>query len=373
MKNLIYLCLLFINCIFISCSQKIEDSNKPLKCLDLEKNIGFVNSKKLIPDDLKIIQLESCDSDFDLNKSRILDITGDTVFLLNNDFIPTKILMFSLQSGKYLGEINHQGEGMGEYRFLFGAFIDSKTQSVLIPDVDRPFVYDYSLLSDSLIHTYERPELTLRLQPIGNVNNGINLGEPKEEGLNILQCNAKFEVTDSLLLKEVQIIPFTTLWAQSGTHGIIFKNDTLSIIGKEHLTPVVRLNLGKYKLKVKEAKEIYEGMIYSDEPDSEYLKRLTNYIIVKDFQFTDDNILVTSIYGETNYSDLYNIHTGEILNRFESEKDFNGSGRLTMENNEGKILIVEKLFTKDNVWFGVSDSQGLSESTNEISIIKFRM
>lgn len=109
---------------------------------------------------------------------------------------------------------------------------------------------------------------------------------------------------------------------------IIFDNDTLSIIFKEHLNPVVSLNLGKYKLNKEKAKETIEGMIYSEEPDSENLKQLNNYFIVNGFQFTEDRILVTSIYGETKYSDFYNIQTGEILNRFESEKDFNGTGML---------------------------------------------
>ena len=373
MKNLTSLCLLFISGLFISCSQKADDSNTTLKCLDLEKNLSFKNSKNLNPEDLKIIQLERCDSDLDLNKPRILDISGDTIFLLDNDFIPTKILMFSLQDGKYLGEINHQGEGQGEYRFIFGAFVNSKKQTVLIPDIDRPVAYEYSLNSDSLVNTYDRPELNLRLRPIGNVNSGINFGEPKEEGLNILQCNSKFEVLDSLFLKGVQIFPFINLWTQSGTDGIIFDSDTLYIVGKERLMPVVTLHLGKYKLKEKEAGEIYQGMIYSDEPDSEYLKRLNNYIIIKDFQFTQDKILVTSIYGDSNYSDLYNIDTGEILNRFESEKDFNSSGKIVIANQEGAFLTVEKLFTKDNIWYGISNTKGISEATNEISIIKFRM
>ena len=373
MKNLIYICLLFINGIFFSCSQKTEESNNTLICLDLEKNIGFKNSNNINPKELKIIQLEKSDSDFDLTKSRILDITGDTIFMLNNDLIPTKILMFSLQTGKYLGDINHQGEGPGEYRFIFGAFVDSKNQTILIPDIDRPFAYEYSLISDSLINTYSRPKLNLRLQPIGNVNGDINLGELKEEGLNILQCNSKFEVLDSLLLKGKKVMPFITIWAQSGTDGIIFDNDTLSIIGKKHLFPIVSLNPGKYKLKEKEAIEIYEGMIYSDEPDSEYLKRLNNYIIVKEFQFTNDNILVTFIYGDNNYSDLYNIHTGEILNRFESEKDFNASGRIVLENEDGNSFTVENLFTKENIWYGVSKTTVISGTIDDISIVKFRI
>ena len=373
MKNIIYLCFLFVSAIFSSCSQNAADSKESLVCLDLEKNIGFKNSKNLNPEDLKIIPLERCDSNLDINKFRILDIVGDTIFLMNNDFIPTKILMFSLQTGKYLGDINHQGEGQGEYRFIYNAFVDEKKQTVLIPDIDRPFVYEYSLISDSLVNTFNRPDITLRIQPIGNIKTGINLGVPKEEGLAILQCNSNFEVLDSLFLKGVQGYPFITLWAQSGTHGIIFDGDTLSIIGKEQLTPMVTLNLGKYKLKEKEARETYEGMIDSEEPDSTYLKRLNNYIIVRDFQFTDDNILVTSIYGDNNYSDLYNTHTGVIQNRFESKKDFNGSCRIILENEDGSLLTVEKLFTKDNIWYGVSNSSVTSETINEINIVKFKI
>ena len=371
MKIFIYLCILFVSGVFISCSQKATDSKSALICLELEKNIGFKNSENLNPDDLKIIQLERCD--FDFNKSRILDIAGDTIFMLNNDFMPTQILMFSIQTGKYLGKVNHQGEGQGEYRFIFGAFVDSRKQTVLIPDIDKPFVYEYSLISDSLIKTYDRPGLRLRLQPIGNIKTGINLGEPKEEGLNILQCNSKFEVLDSLLLKGMQGTPFITIWAQSGVDGIIFEQDTLSIIDRKHLTPIVAVNLGKYRLKEEKARETYEGLISSDEPDSEYLKRLHKYIIVKDFHFTDDKILVTSIYGDTNYSDLYNIHTGEILNRFESEKDFNATGKIVLENENGSPLTVVKLFTKDNTWFGLSYSPEIPESNNEISLIKFRL
>ena len=114
-------------------------------------------------------------------------------------------------------------------------------------------------------------------------------------------------------------------------------------------------------------------MISSDEPDSEYLKRLNNFIIIKDFQITEDNILVTYIYGDNNYSDLYNIHTGEILNRFECEKDFNGASRIVLENQDGIPLTVEKLFTKYNTWYGVSNTAAESEKINDISIVKFRI
>lgn len=373
MKNFTYLSILIVCGILISCGQKATDSKDTLVCLDFEKNIAFKNSENLRPRNLKIVPLDGYDSDVDLSNSRILDVAGDTIFMLNNDFIPTRILMFSLSTGKYFGEINHQGEGQGEYRFIFGAFVDSMKQTVLIPDIDRPFVYEYSLPCDSLINTYGRPELTLRLQPIGNIETGINFGEPKEDGLNIIQCDSKFEILDSLLMKRMQVIPFTTIWAQSGTNGIIFDRDTLSVIGREHLTPVVSVNLGKYKLNEEKARETMEGLIYSDEPDAIYLKRLNEYIIITEFQFTDDNILVTYNYGDNNYSDLYDIHSGEILNRFEGEKDFNAPGRIVLENEGVGSVIIEKLFTKDNIWYGVSHTPGISDSTNKINIVKFRI
>lgn len=373
MKNIICLSLLLVSSMFVSCSQKATDSKDALVCLDLEKNMGFKNSENLNPGDLKIVRLDGSVSDFDLNNSRIFDVAGDTIFMLNNDFIPTRVLMFSLSTGKYLGDINHQGEGEGEYRFIYGAFVDSMQQTILIPDIDRPYVYEYSLLTDSLVNTYDRPDLALRLQPIGNVRAGINFGDPKEEGLNIIQCNSKFEISDSLPLKGVHVIPFTTIWAQSGVNGILFDKDTLSVIDRGHLTPVVSVNFGEYKLKEEKAREIYEGLVYTSEPDSEYLKCLNNFIIIRDFQFTDDNILVTYIYGDYNYSDLYNIHTGEILNRFECEKDFNGACILVLENEDEGAMTIEKFFTKDNIWYGVSHPAGMPESTNEIRIVKFKI
>lgn len=47
--------------------------------------------------------------------------------------------------------------------------------------------------------------------------------------------------------------------------------------------------------------------------------------------------------------------------------------KIVIENQEGISLTVEKLFTKDNIWYGISNTKGISESTNDISIIKFRM
>ena len=367
LKSIIGLVLIIVTC--IACGQNVTERKDTIVCLDIEKNIGFKNSKNLKPDDLKIVQLEKGNSDFDFKNSRILDVSGDTVFMLNNDFISTKIIMFSLSTGKYIGSINHQGEGPGEYRFIFGAFIDSKQQSVLIPDIDRPKVYEYSLTTDSLINSYERPDVSLRIQPIGNLITGVNFGEPSEEGLNILQCNSKFEVLDSLFIKDLLMIPFITIWAQSSTKGTIFSNDTLSVIDSGHLNPIVSINLGKYKLNETEARETIEGMIYSDEPDSEYLKRLNNFIIIRDFQFTDNNVLVTYIYGNNNYSDLYDMQSGKILNRFESEKDFNGLGRIVLENDTRLPLTVEKPFTKDSRWYGLSGINEPSESQSKQNII----
>lgn len=373
MKNIFFLGLLFVSAIFISCSQQAADSTVSTVCLDLEKNIGFKNTENIKPQDLKVIQLDGNVSDFDFNSSHILDVAGDTVFMLNSDIVPTKILMFSLSTGKYLGEISHQGEGQGEYRFIFGAFVDSTNQTVLIPDIDRPYVYEYSLLTDSLIATYDRPDLPLRLQPTGNVRTGINFGDPKEEGLGILQCNSKSEVIDSLLLKGIHIIPFTTRWAQSGENGIMFDHDTLSVIGREQLIPVVSVNPGKYKLSEEKAIETMEGLICSDEPDTVYLKRLNEYIIIKEFQFTDNYILVTYNYQDRNYSDLYNVLSGEILNRSETKNGFNAPCTMVLENGDAGTVTVERLFTKDNIWYGMYRPTDPSETTDRISIVKFRI
>ena len=373
MKNIICLCLLFVSWMFVSCSQKAPDGKESLVCLDFEKNMEFKSPGNLNPHELKIVRLDENVADFDSDNSRIIDVAGDTIFMLNNDFNPTRILMFSLSSGKFLGDINHQGEGSGEYRFIFGAFVDAVNQTILIPDIDRPYVYEYSLKTDSLVSTHNRPDIILSLQPTGNIKTGINFGEPKEEGLNILQCNSKFEVSDSLILKGVQVIPFMTVWAQSGTNGIIFDRDTLSAIGSERLIPVAALSLGKYKLEEEKARKAIEGLIYSDEPDSVYLKRLNNYIVPRAFRFTDENILVTYVYEDNNYSDLYDIKSGEILNRFESEKDFNGSCTVVLEKAGVGTVKVEKLFPKDNIWYGVSHTDGMSDRPNGVSIVKFRI
>ena len=339
--------------LFLSCNTKVSYESGDVIDLDLEKNLVFSNKGYLKPQDLRMILLDDKNPDSFFSNAGILDVVGDTILLLDNDFIPTKILMFNLKDGNYLGQINHQGEGPGEYRLIFGAFADASQQSVLIPDIDRPYVYNYSLKNDSLLQVYERENIMLRLQPIGNVKTSINIGEINNEGLKIIQYNSKFEKIDSILLKGFQGVPFITMWAQSGINGIIFKEDTISVIDRGQLRPMVSLNMGKYELKEKEAVETLERMIESSEPDSELLKNLSNYIILKDVQFTDENILLTYDFDNKKYSDLYDLRNGKILNRFEGDKTT--PNIIFLDLADGHTLKAERIFTKGNVWYGIAD------------------
>ena len=376
------LCLLCISYVLMSCDKQTNEDIDEAIVLNIEKNVGFKKRDYLKPHDLKIIPLDENNPDSFFKDGKILDVAGDTILLYDHDSFPTRILMFSLSDGHYLGEINHQGEGPGEYRFIFGAFVNPKTQSVIIPDIDKPSVYEYSLKNDSLIKTYERPDLTLRMPPIGNIEKGINIGTPEEGGLNIFQLNYEFKLTDSIVVEDFHIRPFISLWTQSGRNGIIFNDDILYEIKPGNLSPVVSLNTGKYKLDDKKAKEIFEAMIYSDKPDAESLKHLDNYMIFRDFQLTEDNILVTYAFDGKNYSDLYDLQSGDILYRIESETDLNTPNKIVLEYSENpysQYLTAERLFTKDNTWYGIINETEttrlkLSEAGNtQVLIVSFKI
>lgn len=378
LKKPVITVLYFLSTILISCNTKISDESPLITNYNLAEDIGFENQENLKPTELKITQLDETNPESFFKNARILDVVGDTILLLEDDFIPTRIIMFDTQNGTYLGQIKHQGEGPGEYRFIHAAFVDALQQSVIIPDIDRPYMYNYSLKNDSLLNIYDRPDVSLRLQPIGNINTGISIGESLETGLKILQFDSEFEKTDSIFIEGFQGSLLTTIWSQSGLNGILLASDTLFVIERGQLNPEAFLNMGNHKLTEKDARETMAKMTMSADSDDNLFKLLSNYIIIRDLQFTKNHILITYIFDEKKQSDLYETHTGKILNRFECEI-FNEPNKLILELEDGNTLTVGRLFTKDDVWYGIADEgetariMNTDPANSQVMIVSFKI
>lgn len=95
------------------------------------------------------------------------------------------------------------------------------------------------------------------------------------------------------------------------------------------------------------------------------LELLKPYILIRDVQYTDGKILVTSMYDGHKYSDLYDMADGSLLYR-------NSYGVLyipsfiVIAGENGDPIHVQSLFAKDGRWYGIVGEEYIKESKDGI-------
>ena len=190
--------LVLICCAVISCNRSDNNGAGSVPDINLLENASAASSDALSVSKFTKTQLSGDSADAFFKDASILDVAGDTVVLLENTPAMSRLIMFDLKTGNYIGQVNHRGQGAGEYRLILGAFVNDNDGTVLLPLFDKPTVYKYSLADDSLLSTIEREPVMTMMPPIGGVNTCINVAVPSPEGLTIRQYNSGYERIDSV-------------------------------------------------------------------------------------------------------------------------------------------------------------------------------
>ena len=166
-----------ITLLLASCS-KDKETMCETPTLSLGSNASAESSSPLVVKDLTVAQLNGDSASAFFKNASIIDVFGDTAVLLENDPNMSRLILYGIKDGRYLGDINHRGQGPGEYRVILGAFVDERDGSVLLPNFDNPSVYKYLLSTDSLEATLQRDMVMSMIEPIGGVSTAINVAAP---------------------------------------------------------------------------------------------------------------------------------------------------------------------------------------------------
>lgn len=358
----------FFGCVIASCSgSKDADSNK-VPVFDMAANISVEETPALDVKDFACTQLSGDEEEAFFRRANILDVVGDTMVLIENTPEISRLIMFNLKDGRYLGQINHRGQGPGEYNIIAGAFVDSNDGTVLIPNFNSPAVYKYALATDSLVATIEREYVMTMIPPIGGTSSCINVAVPSPDGLEIVQYNAGYQRIDSVSIPGFQGGNFNMLWGNAGVNGVFMNADTVYALTPGAMNPLALLSQGDYALTNEKDRDITMKIMTSGESEIELLKP---YIIVRDVQFTDGKMLLTSMHDGVKYSDLYDMTDGHLIYRH-GYNELPKSSCIEVVNGNGVTVVIERLFAKGGKWYGIiSESADAAAADSNSSIVCF--
>ncbi|MDE6795403.1 MAG: 6-bladed beta-propeller [Muribaculaceae bacterium] len=360
MRNLFISITLFTAIGVTSCTTSGSQSIEEAPVFDLEGNVDAEVSKPVKVYDLTYTPLNDDVQEAFFKSANIIDVVGDTVLLFEDNHHASRLIMFNLRDGRYLGQINHQGQGPGEYTSILGAFVDGSKQTVMLPDFFSPKVNVYSLTADSLIGTIDREYVQSMMEPIGNVESCINVAVPTEEGLKIMQYDRNYSLTDSISLPGFEGGNFSTIWANAGTEGIFMGGDTIFALQPGILKPIAIADRGKFTITPEIDQKIIMEILDSGESEIEILKP---YMLIRNVRFTDDKMLITTMHNAKKNSDLYDMSTGKLIyrNTYDTlEKP--SSIVITGENN--RPLQIESLFAKNGIWYALVSEDVVAQSAD---------
>ena len=356
-------------CAIISCNRYNTAGTASVPDINLTKNISTDSSNGLDVNNLTQTQLSGDSSAAFFQNASIIDVAGDTIILLENTPTTSRLIMFNLQDGNYLGQVAHQGQGPGEYRRIIGAFVNDSNATVLIPNFDTPSVYNYSLADDSLLSTIEREPVMTMIPPIGGVESCINVAVPTPDNLTIIQYNYAYERIDSIEIPGFRGGNFNMVWDNAGNNGVFMIADTLYTLVPGELRKLAILSRGDKSLTPEKDEEITKAVMMSGKDEIELLKP---YILVRNIQYTDGKILITTMTDGAKHSDLYNLSDGEMLYR-SSYDELSIPSMIIVKDKTGKSQKIERLFAKNGRWYGLlSEDDNTTPDDNNI-IISFEI
>lgn len=325
-------------------------------------------------EDLTYTVLSNDSQDAFFKKANIIDVVGDTVILLEDTPQVSRLIMYNITNGEYLGQMNHRGQGPGEYNTILGAFVDRAKQSVMLPDFNSSSVNVYSLVNDSLENIINREYIPTVAEPIGSIESGINVAVPNEDGLHIMQYDGNYVLSDSIHIPGFQAGNFSMLWANAGSNAMVAIVDTVYEILPGRLNQVAIVDRGNYSITPEVDEKIIRQIIESSEPDTEILKP---YLLIRNIQYTDDKFLVTTMHDAKKYSDLYDMTTGNLIYR-NTYSSLEKPSYIVIENADKKLLHVENLFAKNGTWYGIISEELLPEAEDldikntNCALVRFR-
>lgn len=343
---------------FASCGSKHEKDDVPV--YDLSAAIKSPRLQKLKIEDIKFTTLDTVANALFGYQAKIIDVIGDTLILRDSrDLAEDRLLLFTLSDGKLIGEINHKGQGPGEYRWLDNVYVDRGTKEVVLNSPDR-VAYRYTL-SDSLVSTYHHNIPTVKRLTKGSLANGINFYEEDDKGFIIRQVNKDFVLTDSIMVDGYPLGYLSGDLINFGDEGAITMVDTLYLLKPGRLEKTAIFSRGGKTITPEIEKELSNM--------SDYEKRMEKqreYISLSEGIIPEGDVVMINYYsGEAQYLDFYRRNDGKLLTHIPVLWS-NGHEKAGMEvKYEDSIFYVRPQFARDGRWYAIIPDSELAESDGD--------
>ena len=334
-----------------------NNDNKSVVSFDLARASQTEQFNNLKIKDFKYVALDTVSKALLGERAMIESIAGDTVIISDN---LEKVLLFTLSDGKMIGEINHKGQGPGEYSWLDHIYVDRQAREVVL-NTPNNFAHRYTF-SDSLVNTYhyDTPS-TMRLS-IGSLSKGINMYEQRESGFVIHQLDKNFQQTDSIVIDGYKLGYRSGSFSNLGDEGVITIVDTLYTIKPGKLEKLAILDRDG-KTITPEIEEELNQMMQVDFEGA--MKKQNEYInLLGWFASDNDKMEVTYQLGETTFFDFFRMNDGKLLAHLQLSDTRADKKGLPVEY-EGSTLYLNPIFCQDGIWYAVIPENATIEAEKD--------
>ncbi len=341
----------------VGCTSKPTDtSNGSVAVIDLTAPVQN-SGQPLGAENLTAVALDSESQEAFFTRAAISDVVGDTL-LIHENGRDSRVVEFSVSTGKYLGQINHRGQGPEEYRVMLSAIADPANGTLLIPLIDRPAVLTYALATDSFAGEKSYTP-AMRPEPaLGGTSSCINIPDMGPAGFIFRQYDATFAPIDSIVMESYIPGNVSTYMGTADDTGIIMIADTLYNILPGRLEKAAILSRGDKGLSFDQEGEIMRKAIEGGADEVELMKP---YIIVRDIQTTGNHIAVTTMSDGAKTTAIYRLSDGALIYA-NTYPELSKKSCITVAAN-GKPLTVENIFARNGRWYGLAD-ESTDGSTN---------
>ncbi len=341
-----------------SCGSKGEKEDVPV--YDLSAAINSPRIQDLKVEDIKFTTLDTVSNALFGYQAYIVDVIGDTLILRDSrDMAEDRLLLFTLPDGKLVGEINHKGQGPGEYRWLDNVYVDRGAKDVVLNSPDN-VAYRYTL-SDSLVSTYHHNIPTVKRLTKGSLDKGINFYEEDDNGFIIRQVNKDFVQTDSIRVEGYPLGYLSGEFINFGDEGAITMVDTLYLLKPGRLEKTAVLSRGGKTITPEIEKEL------SNMSDHEKrMEKQQEYISLSGNVIPEGDVVMINYYnGEAQYIDFYRRNDGKLLTHIPVLWS-NRHEKAGMEvKYEDSLFYVRPQFARNGRWYAIIPDSDLAESDGD--------
>lgn len=253
MKNILYTLVIVI---LASCTQQNGNNTDSLIHIDLSEVVEENTFASTLFSDIRVVPLETINGSL-LSNIREIDIYNDMVYI--SDALMSKILVFSIENGKFLNALSKQGKGAGEYSMIDDFIIDDDNKTIEVLDKQKREIHIYDIhnleyitsipFDLSFVYSFSKANDYYYFQTNGSTNS-IN-GKPVNHDL--IAFNKKTNAYYALLSRnnfpdESQAWEFTTIFNENKKGDVFISSawsDTIYRINNHIIKPFIKVHSGK--------------------------------------------------------------------------------------------------------------------------------